>query len=188
MPGKNHQRRAKWKCLNGIDHPREVIGLPSRIAGRYNPMERSTQLKDVMKRNVEVVGPDTPLCEAARKMSAHNTTLLPVCEGQRIVGLLTARDLTIRATAQGCDPRTGQVREVMMLPVVYGHEDEGVDQAINLMQEWQLYRLPVLDRRMRLVGIVSLHDLRPNHGNSGRLQNSALESVPRKPVVPDLYD
>jgi CBS domain-containing protein len=125
------------------------------------------QLKNVMKRSVEVVAPGTPLQEAARKMSVHNTTVLPVCEGRRIVGLLTARDLTVRATAQGCDPRTSTVREVMTFPAIYGREGQSVSQAAYLMEKWQLRRLPVLNRRKHLVGMVSLRDLqelpRPNN-------------------------
>jgi CBS domain-containing protein len=117
------------------------------------------QLKDVMKRSVAVVTPDTLLQEAARKMSVHNISVLPVCEGRRIVGLLTARDLTVRATSQGCDPRTSRVREVMMFPAICGREGQNVNEAADLMQRWQIRRLPVLNRRKYLVGIVSLRDL-----------------------------
>ena len=126
------------------------------------------QVKNVMKRSVEVVAPDTLLHEAARKMSVHNVSVLPVCEGRRIVGLLTARDLTVRATAEGCDPRTSQVREVMMFPAICGREGQNVNEAADLMQKWQLSRLPVLNRQKHLVGMVSLRDLqgpspRDNH-------------------------
>jgi len=125
------------------------------------------QLKSVMKKSVAVVAPSTPLREAARKMSVHNVTVLPVCEGRRIVGLLTARDLTVRATAQGCDPRTGTVREVMTFPAVWAREGQDVSEAAHLMQKWQLRRLPVLNRQKHLVGMVSLSDLevlpRPNN-------------------------
>ena len=117
------------------------------------------QLKNVMKRSVEVVAPSTLLHEAARKMSVHNTTVLPVCEGRKIVGLLTARDLTVRATSQGCDPRTSTVREVMTFPAIYGREGQSVNQAAYLMEKWQLRRLPVLNRQKHLVGMVSLRDL-----------------------------
>jgi CBS domain-containing protein len=117
------------------------------------------QVKNVMKRSVEVVAPDTLLHEAARKMSVHNVSVLPVCEGRRIVGLLTARDLTVRATAEGCDPRTSQVREVMMFPAICGREGQSVSEAADLMQKWQLSRLPVLNRQKHLVGMVSLRDL-----------------------------
>jgi CBS domain-containing protein len=176
MPAKKDQRRVKWKYRGTADPDAEIFDGLNSIIGRCDPKEKSMQLKDVMTKDVEVVAPDTPLCEAARKMSVQNTTMLPVSEGLKIVGLLTARDLTIRATAQGCDPRTGQVREVMMLPAVYGREDQHVNQAIDLMQRWQLQRLPVLDRQMRLVGIVSLSDLRADNGNAARLK---LESRAR---------
>ena len=117
------------------------------------------QLKNVMKRRVAVVNPDTLLQEAARKMSVHNVSVLPVCEGRKIVGLLTARDLTVRATAQGCDSRTSRVREVMMSPAICGRETQNVNEAADLMQRWQIRRLPVLNRRKHLVGIVSMRDL-----------------------------
>ena len=135
------------------------------------------QLKDVMKKRVEVVEPDTSLCEAARKMSTHNVTMLPVCDGRRVVGLLTVRDLTIRATSQGCDPRTGRVREVMMLPAVYGREDQDISQAVDLMRRWQLHRLPVLDRQKRLVGVVSLRDLCRENGSGTRYKPASMESL-----------
>lgn len=123
------------------------------------------QLKNVMKKSVAVVTPDTLLQEAARKMSAHNVSDLPVCEGRRIVGLLTARDLTVRATAQGCDPRTSQVREVMMFPAICANESQNVSEAADLMQRWQLRRLPVLNKRKHLVGMVSLSDLQSQPAN-----------------------
>ena len=75
------------------------------------------------------------------------------------MGLLTVRDLTVRATAEGCDPRTSQVREVMMFPAICGREGQNVNEAADLMQKWQLSRLPVLNRQKHLVGMVSLRDL-----------------------------
>jgi CBS domain-containing protein len=128
------------------------------------------QLRDVMKRSVAVVTPDTLLQEAARTMSIHNVSVLPVCEGRKIVGLLIARDLTVRATSQGCDPRTSRVREVMMFPAICGREGQSVNEAVDLMQRWQIPRLPVLDRRKHLVGIVSLRDVQGSsqHGNRQR--------------------
>jgi CBS domain-containing protein len=117
------------------------------------------QLKNVMNRSVAVVSPDTLLREAAHQMSVHNVSVLPVCEGRKIVGLLTARDLTVRATAQGCDPQTSRVWEVMMFPAICGREGQNVNEAADLMQRWQITRLPVLNWRKHLVGIVSLLDL-----------------------------
>jgi CBS domain-containing protein len=116
-------------------------------------------LKDVMKRRVEVVGPDTLLREAARKMNAHGILLLPVCVGATMVGMLTTRDITVRATAEGRDPRSARVGEVMTAPTIYGQEYQNLGEAADLMERWSLHQLPVLDQRMHLVGMVTLRDL-----------------------------
>lgn len=120
------------------------------------------QLIEIMKSDVEVVTPDTPLRDAARRMSARRLTMLPVCVGPKIVGVLTARDLTVRATSQGCDPETGRVREVMTLFPICGQEYQDALQAANLMRRWRLRQLPVVNQQHHLVGIVSLSDLRRN--------------------------
>jgi len=117
------------------------------------------QIKDVMRRKVEVVMPGTRLSDAARKMNALRLSVLPVCEGSRLVGVLTARDLTVRATSEGCDPWTTPVRDVMTRSVIYGRDDQAVLDAVVLMSRHRLSLLPVLDRLGRLVGIVSLGDL-----------------------------
>ena len=120
------------------------------------------QLRDIMKKNIEKVAPDTPLREAAQKMTERKTTLLPVCDGSTIVGVLTMRDLMIRAIAQGRDPQTTRVRDVMLVPPIYAREDQDVIEAAELMQRWRLRRLPVLNQHMQVVGIVSLRALQRN--------------------------
>jgi len=117
------------------------------------------QLKDVMTRDVEVVHPNATLEEAAAKMDSLDIGPLPVCDGNRLVGMVTDRDITVRATAAGKDPRTTQVREVMTDDVVYCFDDDDTNEAARLMEEQQIRRLVVLDRDKRLVGIVSLGDL-----------------------------
>ena len=117
------------------------------------------QLKDVMTRKVEVISPDASLEEAARKMDQLNVGPLPVCENERLVGLVTDRDITVRATAAGKDPRTTPVREAMSQDVLYCFEDQDVREAAQLMESQQVRRVPVLDRSKRLVGIVSFADL-----------------------------
>ena len=117
------------------------------------------QLKDVMRKKPEVVGPDALLQEAACKMTGHNIPVLPVCEGSQVVGLLTIRDIAVRATAQGRDPLNGRVREVMMVPPIFGREDLDINAAAALMQRWRISGLPVLDHQMHLVGVVLLRDL-----------------------------
>jgi CBS domain-containing protein len=117
------------------------------------------RVKEVMTPGVEVVHPDSTLQEAAAKMKARDVGPLPVCDNGRLVGMLTDRDVTVRATAEGEDPTVVRVRDVMTKEVLSCFEDQLVGEAARLMQERQVRRLVVLDRDQRLVGIVSLGDL-----------------------------
>jgi len=117
------------------------------------------QLKEVMTPQVEVVRPDASLQEAAEMMMKLDVGPLPVCDGERLVGMLTDRDITVRGTAQGRDPKTTQVQEVMTPDVIYCFEDQDVEDAADLMEEHQIRRLVILNRDKKLVGIVSLGDL-----------------------------
>jgi CBS domain-containing protein len=117
------------------------------------------QLKDVMTPGVEVINPEASIYEAAEKMSHLDIGPLPVCEGDRLIGMLTDREITVRAVAAGRDPRTTQVRDVMTPDVVYGFDDEEVHTAARLMAQYQIRRLPVLNRSKQLVGMVALGDL-----------------------------
>jgi CBS domain-containing protein len=122
------------------------------------------QLKDVMTPGVEVIAPDASIYEAAEKMSHCDIGPLPVCEGDRLIGMLTDRDITVRAVAAGRDPRTTHVRDVMTPDVVYGFDDEEVQDAARLMAQYQIRRLPVLNRSKQLVGMVALGDLAVHPG------------------------
>jgi len=117
------------------------------------------QVHEIMTPEVEVIHPDASLKEAAEKMSRLEIGPLPVCDGERLVGMLTDRDITIRATARGCDPNTTKVHEAMTSEVVYCFEDQEVEIAAQMMEMRQIRRVPVLTRDKRLVGIVSLGDL-----------------------------
>ena len=117
------------------------------------------QVREIMTPDVEVVHPDATLKEAAEKMSRLDIGPLPVCDGERLVGMLTDRDITIRVTAQGRDPNTTKVREAMTSEVVYCFEDQNVQTAAQMMEMRQIRRVPVLNRDKRLVGIVSLGDV-----------------------------
>jgi CBS domain-containing protein len=123
------------------------------------------QLKDVMTPEVEVIAPEASIYEAAEKMSHRDIGPLPVCDGERLVGMLTDRDITVRAVAAGRDPRMTHVRDIMTPDVVYGFEDQAVEDAARLMEQYQIRRLPVLTRSQRLVGIVALGDLAVHPGN-----------------------
>jgi CBS domain-containing protein len=124
------------------------------------------QLKDVMTGQVEVVHPEASLWEAAQKMAALDVGPLPVCTGDQLVGMLTDRDITVRATAEGRDPKTTRVHEVMTPDVLYAFEDQDISEATWLMTEYQIRRLVVLNRDKQLVGIVSLGDLAVQTGDT----------------------
>ena len=117
------------------------------------------QVKDVMTVEVEMVGPEDSLKTAARMMADLDTGALPVGEEGRVVGMITDRDISVRAVAEGCDPDQTKVRQVMSGDIRCCSEEDTIEQASRKMSEWQIRRLPVVDRNARLVGIVSLGDL-----------------------------
>jgi CBS domain-containing protein len=141
------------------------------------------QLKDVMTREVAVILPDTTLTEAAAQMDALNVGSLPVCDGDRVLGVITDRDIAVRATAAGRDPLATRVGDVMTTDIVYGFDDQDVAAAARLMQEKQIRRLLVLNRAKRLVGIVSLGDLAVEAGDE-RLAGEALKQI-SEPAEPE---
>ena len=134
------------------------------------------QIADVMTRNVEVIHPDSILQEAAEKMRLLNVGMIPVCDGERLVGMLTDRDITVRATAEGRDPAKTKVREAMTPQVIYCFEDQTVKEAAKLMEEKQIRRLPILSRDKRLIGIISLGDLAVDTGND-KLAGQTLSEI-----------
>jgi CBS domain-containing protein len=131
----------------------------ARELERTISLQNRMQVKNIMSQNVEVVRPDSSIAEAAKKMKALDVGALPVSDGDRLVGMITDRDITIEATAQSRDPVTTLVRDCMQPEVIYCFEDQDVEEAERIMQEKQIRRLPVLTREKRLVGIVALGDL-----------------------------
>lgn len=125
-------------------------------------------LRDIMTPNVEVVSPGETLEQAARKMADLDVGPMPVCEGHRVVGMLTDRDITVRATAAGCDPKTTLVSDAMSQDIISCFEDQDVREAAGLMKAKQIRRLLVLNRANDLVGIVSLADLATEAGDQGQ--------------------
>ena len=134
------------------------------------------QLKEIMTRDPLVLSPGTTLKEAAQRMRDLDSGVMPVGEKDRLVGMLTDRDITVRATAEGKDPNTTPVREVMTPDVVYGFEDDDVQEAAKTMEEHQIRRLIVLNRDKRLVGIISLGDLAVHTGDD-ELTGEVTEAV-----------
>ncbi len=111
-----------------------------------------------MSSDVRVASPDQPIRDAAALMARLDAGVLPVGENDRLVGIITDRDIAVRAIAQGKGPNT-PVREVMSEDVKYCFEDDEIDLVAQNMSDIKVRRLPVLNRDKRLVGIVSLGDL-----------------------------
>lgn len=135
------------------------------------------QLKDLMSRDVQIMGPDMTIEEAARKMRDGDFGMMPVGEGDRMIGTISDRDIAIRAVAEGKDAGT-KVRDVMSKGITWAYEDNSVDEAVVIMSEHQVRRLPVLDRNKRLVGIVALGDFAVERSES-RPAGEALAEISR---------
>jgi CBS domain-containing protein len=116
-------------------------------------------IREVMTRNAKLTHPDDTLQQAAMLMKDCDCGVLPVADGDHLVGMLTDRDIAVRLVAQGKDPAKTKVREVMTAEVRYCFEDEDLDHVAENMAEQRLRRLPVVNREKRLVGIVSLGDV-----------------------------
>ena len=117
--------------------------------------------RDAMSTDVCIAGPEQTIRDAAQTMIQIDAGALPVGENDRLIGMITDRDIVVRAVAEGRSPAT-KVREVMSSEVLYCFEDEDLDDIARNMSEVKVRRLPVLNRDKRLVGILSLGDLARN--------------------------
>lgn len=134
------------------------------------------KIRDAMTPNVRTIKPSDTIRDAARLMAEIDAGVLPVAENDRLVGMLTDRDIAVRAVAVGHSPDT-QVREAMSPEIKYCFEDDDVDDVCQNMAEQQLRRLPVVDRDKNLVGIVSLADLARRADSEAT--GEALEGITR---------
>jgi len=125
---------------------------------------------------VEYISPEINLKEAAQIMKDMDIGFLPVGENDRLVGMVTDRDIAIRAVAKGLDPNKTKIRDIMTKEVIYCFEDQPVEEAAAMMEEKQVRRLSVLNRNKRLVGICSLGDIAAINRNR-KLSGEILESV-----------
>ena len=134
------------------------------------------KVKDVMTKLVEFVRPETSVQEAAGKMKDLNVGPMPVCEGERVLGILTDRDIVVRGVAEGRDARTTRVQDVMTRDVVCCTEDDDVKDAARLMKEHQIRRIVVVTANKKLAGIVSLGDIAVDTRDD-RMSGDVLEKV-----------
>lgn len=159
------------------------------------------KVHEIMTGNPRSVAPETTLVEAAGLMRELDVGALPVLDNEQLAGIVTDRDIVVRGIADGQDPHTANVREVMSGGTEHIYADQEVEEAVQVMEKRQIRRLPVVDRGDRLVGMVSLGDIatssnpafsglalrdvsEPNQP-SARRRRLARESEPaRMPAVP----
>ncbi len=153
---------------------------PHRMRARRMTMGK--HVEEVMTREVEVVHPEDTLRNVAEQMRTLNVGAIPVCEGQKLQGIITDRDIVVRAISQGIDPNSTPISRVMTDEVEYIFADEDVGVAAQRMQEEQIRRLLVVDRDKKLVGILSLGDLSEAMGEKEAGRTLEAISEPSQPM------
>ena len=122
------------------------------------PEEIAMRVSETMTRDVQLARPNQTIQEAARAMAGIDAGCLPVANGDRLIGMITDRDICIRAVAVGKSPQT-KISEIMTEDMKYCFDDQEIDDVARNMGDIQVRRLPVLNRDKRLVGILSLGDI-----------------------------
>ena len=136
------------------------------------------KLREIMTRDVVVLQPDDSLQSGAKKTRERNIGFLPVCDGEELIGVISDRDITIRALADGMDVNIMLGRDMMTSPAIYCFDDQDVSEVAKIMEENQIRRLVVLNRDdKKLVGVVSLGDLARNESanRSGKVLQKVSE-------------
>jgi len=116
-------------------------------------------VRDAMTAHAEWISPDISLTEVARKMRDADIGCLPVGENDRLVGMVTDRDIACRACADGADPNTTKARDIMTAGITWCFEDDDVKDVARRMAEKEIHHVPVMNRDKRMTGILSLSDL-----------------------------
>ena len=133
------------------------------------------KLREIMSDHVEIINPADTLKTAAEKMRDRDIGFLPVCDGDRLIGVLTDRDLITRALADGLEADAVLGRDLVTSPAIYCFDDQSIDEAAKLMHDNQIRRLVVLSRDKQMVGVISLGDLAMSAGD--KLTGDVLQSV-----------
>ncbi len=133
------------------------------------------KVKDLMHRGAEFVAPNASVQQIAKKMRDFDVGAIPVCEKGKLVGIVTDRDITIRALANGKDASKVEAKDVMSRNLVFCRDSEEAEDAIRIMEDNQIRRLPVLDEAQKLVGMVSLGDI--SHALSREMAGEVTRAV-----------
>lgn len=139
----------------------------------------TVKVEDVMTVDVELASPDLTIHEAARIMRDHDIGSLPVGEDDELTGMITDRDITCRATADGRDPNKTRIRDVLSKDIACCYDDQTVADAAELMKKKHVRRLAVLSRQKRMVGLLSVDDVAHC---SPELAGEILDTVSRHPT------
>ncbi len=143
-------------------------------------------ISEIMTRDVMTISPTDNVRRAAQMMDDLNVGAIPVCDEDRLIGMVTDRDITVRATSAGEQPEETMVRDVMSINVKTCFEDQPVDEVMEQMRDIQIRRVPVVDHEThRLVGIVSLADVATKHSAEvdRTLEKISTPSNPDRPPL-----
>jgi len=116
-------------------------------------------ISHIMQRDVRVVNPNSSVQQVAQEMKSLGVGALPVCDGQKLLGMVTDRDIAVRSVAEQKDPKNTPVSDIMSKEVIWCFEDASTEEVASKMADHQVRRIPVVDRQKKLVGIVALADL-----------------------------
>jgi len=133
------------------------------------------KVKEIMHKGVEWVSPDTPVTTLAKKMRQHDVGALPVGENDRLVGMVTDRDIAVRGVADGKDISKLTARDIMTKGVVWCRASDTASHAAHVMETKQVRRLPVIDEDKRMVGMLTLGDI--SHATSHRTAAETVKAV-----------
>jgi CBS domain-containing protein len=141
------------------------------------------QVKDIMTKTVASLNPKDTVEHAAQLMKEHDIGSLPVCEGEKVIGIITDRDITLRSVAVGENTKAQSVREVMTSNPVVINANTDIAEAARIMSERQIRRLPIVDNN-NLVGMVALGDLAVEPNLSDNAENALKDiSYPSSPNI-----
>ena len=133
------------------------------------------KVKDAMHKGAEWVAPNTPVLELAKMMQKHDIGSIPIGENDKLIGMVTDRDIVCRGLANGKDISRLTARDVMTPDIIWCHAEEDLDDATRIMENKKIRRLPVIDGNKRMVGMLSLGDV--SHAGKAKLSGEVLLAV-----------
>ena len=149
--------------------------MPRLVGLEFFHLETAMKVKDAMHKGAEWAEAKTPVPTIAKKMRDLDVGAIPIGENDRLIGMITDRDIALRAVAEGKDCSQLTARDVMSKGIVFCRDSENVEDAVRIMRQKQIRRLPVLDEKKRLVGMLSLGDV--SHCTSRQITGEAIAAV-----------